>query len=222
MQEFLSIGQSSVSESFSRLTRRNAVDRSPESAHGYVLTPGGMKLLAQGDDAVEKAVRLAFDGVPADLYLANSVGALLNMAPFGRIRMKDRGYFLEFSLFECTLLAEVKCIEASRRHGLSLVEYRIMLVLCEADGLVGMGDLAAKLELSLAHVSEACTALIGKGLCDRADDPLDGRRRRILLTPEGVDLVQAVTPDVAASLYEVTANRLSRKEQDAAFMLSKF
>lgn len=222
MQKYLASAQSVVSESISRLKRKDAVARSSDHGNAYELTPAGMKLLALGDDAVEKAMRTAFDGVPPDLYLANSVGALLNMAPIGRIRMKDRGYFLEFSLFECTLLAEAKCIEASRRHGLSFTGYRIMLYLLETGRRVAIGDLASKLDASLPHVSELCGILVGRGMCERAGDSLDGRKHCIFLTPEGIDLVQAATLDVASAMYEVTASRLSKKEQNAAFMLSKY
>lgn len=222
MQEYLSSGQSTVSESFARLKRENAVAEDAGYPYCYALTPKGKGLLAEGDEAVERAVRLAFEGVPADLYLANKVGALLNMAPLKRIRMRDRGYFSEFSLFECTLLAEEKCIEASRRHGLSFVEFKVLLALREASGRTGMRDLAAGLDASLAHVSEACAALAGKSLVAKEEDLLDKRRRLVRLTPEGSALARVATPDVAAALYEVTANRLSEKEREAAFMLSQF
>ena len=222
MQKYLASAQSVVSESISRLKRKNAITRSSDHGHSYVLTPEGMKLLSLGDDAVGKAVKIAFDGVPFDLYLTNSVGALLNMAPIGRVRMRGRKYFLEFSLLECTLLAEAKCIEASRRYALSLPECRIMLYLYEVGGGVAIGDLASKLDVSFPHVSELCGALVKRGMCEKTDDSLDGRKHCISLTPDGVDLVRAATPDIASAMYEVTANRLSKKEQDAAVMLSKY
>lgn len=57
------------------------------------------------------------------------------------------------------------------------------------DGAMTMTTLVDRLGLSTSAVSHLLHRLVQMGLCERRDDPLDRRQKRVRLTPAGVDVV---------------------------------
>lgn len=74
------------------------------------------------------------------------------------------------------------------RLGLTALQAQLLLHLSERPyGVVALAELLA---LTPATVSEALSALEGKGLLSRAKDPQDGRRWILMPTDEGLRLIQ--------------------------------
>lgn len=80
---------------------------------------------------------------------------------------------------------------ASSRFGLSPTQAQIVVTVAERP--VRLGDLAGRLGLGAATVSESVSAAEAKGLVARTPDPKDARAILIEVTPEG----RAVASDLA-------------------------
>jgi DNA-binding MarR family transcriptional regulator len=83
--------------------------------------------------------------------------------------------------------------DAAGARGLSTVQLRLLERLAAgAPPPPEVRALSREFDLTEATVSEAVSALRRKGLVERARDPLDGRRFRLALTPEGREVATAV------------------------------
>jgi DNA-binding MarR family transcriptional regulator len=100
-----------------------------------------------------------------------------------------------FSVLSKLLDQQMTAIAA--RHGLSLIEYRLLATL-EAFGTLSSADLARYTGYDKAAVSRATKTIIEEGLMDVRDDPDHGRRRILSLTDAGTARLEAAKPEVAA------------------------
>ena len=93
---------------------------------------------------------------------------------------------------------------------ITLPQYRMLAVL-DADDRQNVRDLAARLGVERSTATRMCNRLVSAGLIERAEDPSDRRAVFISLTPEGGEVVAAVTrarrDNVAALLRSMTPAR---------------
>lgn len=80
------------------------------------------------------------------------------------------------------------------RHRLTLPEWRVLLEL-HREGADSAADIARRTGLSAMNVSRAVAAQRELGRLQRAQDPTDGRRQLLALTPRGRALVAKVLPE---------------------------
>jgi DNA-binding MarR family transcriptional regulator len=80
------------------------------------------------------------------------------------------------------------------RHRLTLPEWRVLLEL-HREGADSAADIARRTGLSAMNVSRAVAAQRELGRIQRAQDPADGRRQLLTLTPRGRALVAKVLPE---------------------------
>lgn len=108
-------------------------------------------------------------------------------------------------------------------HGLSLVEYSVLLNLAEAEGgRMRMVDLAREIWLSKSGTTRLVDRLEEKGLVERLPCDLDRRSIWACLTASGLHRLEAIRPDFETVVREGIARRISRKEADAlAALLEK-
>ncbi|WP_232221870.1 MULTISPECIES: MarR family winged helix-turn-helix transcriptional regulator [unclassified Nocardioides] len=97
-------------------------------------------------------------------------------------------------LLGTTLLLDRIDEDLRRDHGLSAVEYEILVRLSEADGQLRMARLAASLAHSRSRVTHTVKRMEAAGLVRRAGSPDDGRGVVCLLTDDGYDVLRAAAP----------------------------
>lgn len=81
-----------------------------------------------------------------------------------------------------------------RHHGLSLVEFEILVRLSERGGHLRMAQLAESLAHSRSRVTHTIRRMEKAGLVERADSPDDGRGVVAIMTERGRLLLENVAP----------------------------
>lgn len=112
-------------------------------------------------------------------------------------------------LLGTTLLLDRLDEDLRREHGLSAVEYEILVRLSEADGTLRMAQLAAALAHSRSRVTHTVKRMESAGLVLREESPEDGRGVDCRLTDAGRDMLRTAAPDhvetVRRSLVDLVA-----------------
>jgi len=80
----------------------------------------------------------------------------------------------------------------SRMVGMSMSRLTLMRLLATADEGVGVNDLARHLGINAAAVTRQVKEMEDEGLIQRRDDPTDGRRSYVNLSPKGHMLFEEV------------------------------
>jgi DNA-binding MarR family transcriptional regulator len=88
-------------------------------------------------------------------------------------------------------------------HDLSLTQLRVLAIL--RDRRVKMSELADYLGLDKSTISGLVDRAEGRGLLQRAANPLDGRGVDVLLTADGIELAERGAAQIARSLSPMTS-----------------
>ncbi|WP_435768848.1 MarR family winged helix-turn-helix transcriptional regulator [Nocardioides sp. SYSU DS0651] len=94
-----------------------------------------------------------------------------------------------------TLLRDRIDDDLRRAHGISAVEYEILVRLSEAGGQLRMARLAAALAHSRSRVTHTVKRMEAAGLVERTGSPDDGRGVVAQLTRGGSELLATAAPD---------------------------
>ncbi len=97
-------------------------------------------------------------------------------------------------LLGTTLLFDRLDDDLQRNHGVSLVEYEILVRLSERDGRMRMAQLADSLAHSRSRVTHTVKRMEAAGLVTRADAADDGRGVVAMITDRGQLLLDNVAP----------------------------
>lgn len=112
-------------------------------------------------------------------------------------------------LLGTTLLLDRLDEDLRRDHGLSAVEYEILVRLSEADGQLRMAQLAAALAHSRSRVTHTVKRMEASGLVQRAGSKDDGRGVVCRLTDDGHTMLRTAAPShvetVRQSLIDLVA-----------------
>lgn len=112
-------------------------------------------------------------------------------------------------LLGTTLLLDRLDEDLRRDHGLSAVEYEILVRLSEADGRLRMAQLAASLAHSRSRVTHTVKRMEASGLVQRAGSKDDGRGVVCRLTDDGYAMLRTAAPShvetVRQSLIDLVA-----------------
>lgn len=84
--------------------------------------------------------------------------------------------------------------ELRRAHGLSLIDYEILVRLSESEGELRMAQLASALAHSRSRVTHNVSRLEAAGLVSRCGSPTDGRGVVCQMTPAGWDRLRTAAP----------------------------
>jgi len=93
-----------------------------------------------------------------------------------------------------TLLFDRLDGDLRRHHGLSLVEYEILVRLSEREGRMRMAQLAHSLAHSRSRVTHTIKRMEDAGLVTREDSPDDGRGVLAVITDRGRLMLDNVVP----------------------------
>jgi DNA-binding MarR family transcriptional regulator len=107
----------------------------------------------------------------------------------------DQQHVWRAFLLGTTLLTDRIDEDLRRLHGISAVEYEILVRLSEADGQLRMARLAAALAHSRSRVTHTVKRMESAGLVQRTDSPDDGRGVIAQLTAKGAKLLADAAPD---------------------------
>ena len=124
------------------------------------------------------------------------------------------------------LVQEIVCTyqalmaQLSRRTGLSASRFALMRVLADADGDMGILELARQLGANAASVTRQVQDLEREGLVFRRGDPHDGRRSYIGLQPEGQKLLDGLLR-YSRDFEQVLSATLSNDEMTSAAVTLK-
>ncbi|WP_232676248.1 MarR family winged helix-turn-helix transcriptional regulator [Nocardioides sp. R-C-SC26] len=97
-------------------------------------------------------------------------------------------------LLGSTLLFDRLDDDLQRAHGVSLVEYEILVRLSERDGRMRMAQLADALAHSRSRVTHTVKRMERAGLVERTNSPEDGRGVVAVMTEEGRSLHASIAP----------------------------
>lgn len=97
-------------------------------------------------------------------------------------------------LLGTTLLFDRLDDDLQRNHGVSMVEYEILVRLSERDGRMRMAQLADSLAHSRSRVTHTVKRMEAAGLVSRADATDDGRGVVAVITDRGQLLLENVAP----------------------------
>ena len=102
--------------------------------------------------------------------------------------------FLPFRLSHASnLVSELVANAYKSLFGLSIPEWRVIMIVAEADAIT-QRDIAARTRMDKVTVSRAAIALTRRELISRRPDERDGRARLLALSPSGRDLYKQVIP----------------------------
>lgn len=128
--------------------------------------------------------------------------------------------FLGFHLARLSdALATLAEAEAQEVAGLSLTEYRILMVLL-SRGASGVAALQRTTFIDKAWISRVLPRLANKGLVAPAPDPADKRRKAVALTNEGKRIASVLKRRAVARQKRVLGN-VSAKERATLIALLK-
>ncbi|WP_439137501.1 MarR family winged helix-turn-helix transcriptional regulator [Planktotalea sp.] len=83
--------------------------------------------------------------------------------------------------------------ETVRSHGLRVPEWRVLACLYDRNGAM-ITHLARLALVEQSRLTKIIAQMEARGLLRRQNDPDDGRRVRVFLTPEGQNLVDLLVP----------------------------
>lgn len=95
--------------------------------------------------------------------------------------------FLTRRLYQAYVSAWVRMVDGT----LTGPQFAVLLVISEQSGL-DQSSLAQAVSLDTSTMADVARRLEARGLIRRVADPEDGRRKRIGLTPEGVQVLEDV------------------------------
>lgn len=108
------------------------------------------------------------------------------------------------------VVPRVFAADLGREHGFSTSEYSVLMALSEsAEGRLRMGELARAAGLTLGAVTRIAKLLESKGWVERRPSEEDGRGHDALLTPVGVERLEALGPAYVASARRRVLDKLA-------------
>lgn len=91
-----------------------------------------------------------------------------------------------------------------RPHGLSVAQYNVLNVVCEAEAGLSQRELSEDLVVDSSNVTGLVDRMEKAGWVKRTDNPTDRRAYRIVPTSAGRKLWEEVTPQYLAAVAKVT------------------
>lgn len=127
-------------------------------------------------------------------------------------------------LYETAMLLIKQNVEFVSKQGLTNQQWVILIHLAkdpnlpflirEAHSLPLMAsELAESLGVTRANITNLLTILMDKGFIKQIEDKEDRRKKRLVLTPQGDDLIKTMQPDRIKS-NEAMLDGLSKKEKE--------
>lgn len=104
-----------------------------------------------------------------------------------------------------------------REHGLSALQFWVMINVDEADG-ASLTEVAARLRMDVPTTSRTVTQLLKRKLVKAEGDEADRRRLRLRLAPGGKERMEPLRT-LAAELRGATIHGLSREEEETLRLL---
>jgi DNA-binding MarR family transcriptional regulator len=105
-------------------------------------------------------------------------------------------------------------------HGVGMGIFQFLRILWEEDGL-SQSELASRTHMRGPSVANAINDLERRGLVKRLADRADGRKVRVLLTPQGRRLYDLVMPDIAVTNKLMLADFSSAEQEVLKSMLRR-
>ena len=110
-----------------------------------------------------------------------------------------------------SLLADFDAIVGA--YGLTFARYEALVLLAfSASGRLPLSTKGDRLMVHPTSVTNTVRRLVDAGLVERVPNPTDGRGALAVITPRGLETMEAATRDLVAAGFGLTA--LSRDEQD--------
>jgi DNA-binding MarR family transcriptional regulator len=114
-----------------------------------------------------------------------------------------------------TLLFDRLDDDLRQQHGLSLVEYEILVRLSEANGALRMARLADSLAHSRSRVTHTVKRMEGEGLVERCGSTVDGRGVVCKMTERGDLVLRNVAPTHVNGVRDYLVDLVDSFELDA-------
>ena len=105
-------------------------------------------------------------------------------------------------------------------HGVGMGIFQFLRILWEEDGL-SQSELASRTHMRGPSVANAIHDLERRGLVKRLADRADGRKVRVLLTPQGRRLYDLVMPDIAVTNQSMLADFTAAEQETLKSMLRR-
>ena len=105
-------------------------------------------------------------------------------------------------------------------HGVGMGIFQFLRILWEEDGL-SQSELASRTRMRGPSVANAINDLERRGLVKRLADRADGRKVRVLLTPQGRRLYDLVMPDIAVTNQSMLAGFSTAEQETLKAMLRR-
>ncbi|WP_408898681.1 MarR family winged helix-turn-helix transcriptional regulator [Nocardioides sp. R1-1] len=115
-------------------------------------------------------------------------------------------------LLGTTLLLDRLDEDLRREHGLSAVEYEILVRLSEAEGTLRMAQLAAALAHSRSRVTHTVKRMESAGLVVREESAEDGRGVDCRLTEAGWQTLRTAAPDHVETVRQSLIDLVDRDD----------
>jgi DNA-binding MarR family transcriptional regulator len=109
-------------------------------------------------------------------------------------------------------LAQAAADRVAREHGLTMQQWELLRRLRDAGGAIDQRELCCEFGVAPATLSALLDAAAERGLVDRAEHPIDRRRRIVGLTPAGAAVLEA-TPHLGREVGRRMTAGLSAGER---------
>ena len=138
-------------------------------------------------------------------------------ATFADLRLEETiGFLLSDASRTMTRTFSARIAE----HGVGMGIFQFLRILWEEDGL-SQSELASRTRMRGPSVANAINDLERRGLVKRAADHADGRKVRVLLTPQGRRLYDLVMPDIAVTNQSMLADFSAAEQETLKAMLRR-
>src|SRR5213594_4615032 len=78
--------------------------------------------------------------------------------------------------------------------GISGAQYEILMLVSRAEGLLSVGEVAARLHRSGAFITIEANKLVARGILEKVADPADGRRVLLRSNAKSHELLERLAP----------------------------
>lgn len=118
-----------------------------------------------------------------------------------------------------TLMRTISAHLRQQEPRLDLTMWQIMALKCLRGATLTVGELARKFLVSTPTATRLLDNLVGRGLVERREDPLDRRRVRLRLTDRGEEIFQELDLRALRSVEDIMVGlEAEEKERVAAAM----
>ncbi len=206
LAEYLNVGLSTVSTAVSKLADERLLSRS-ENANdmrlvGLGLTDAGRAIVSRADKTILSIMSDYWSKLTREQLKATQISSLSAVKRHSHARYENGKPRVDTALVDTVMISRTLTTQALQKHGMTTIDYRVLLALRIMGGKSFSADIAKFLFLNSSDLTACMKNLEVMGYITRNRSPKNRRIRIVELTKNGKECVIRLLPVVFDALHD--------------------